>query len=98
MRPKKFSAGDWVLYRKLKHSRAPGRRARDVAPAPHGDGYSYYVDKFWTVEDVLGDGFLKLRTRTGKTHLVAATDPNLRRITWWNRWMYKRHFRLTQPG
>jgi hypothetical protein len=93
MRSNKFSVGDWVLYRKLKHSELPGPRARDVAPTRNGDGYSYFVVKFWTVEEVLGDGRLKLRTRTGKTHLIAANDPNLRRIGWWNRWKYKWRFR-----
>ena len=93
MRSKRFAAGDWVLYRKLKYSRLPGPRAQSVEPAPNGDGYSYFVDKYWTVEEVLGDGRLKLRTRTGKTHWIGANDPNLQRITWWNRWRYKRQFR-----
>jgi hypothetical protein len=96
MRLKRFSVGDWVLYRKLKHSASPGRRASDISRALHGDGYNYFVVKFWTVQEVLPDGRLKLRTRKGKTHLIDASDPNLRRVTWWMRWIYKNRFRVVE--
>jgi hypothetical protein len=98
MRRPNFSVGDWVSYRKLKYSHSPGRHARDISPASNGDGYSYFVVKFWSVDDVLADGRLKLRTRTGKTHFVAAADPNLRRIGWWERWIYRHHFRDRQES
>src|SRR5688572_18369482 len=89
----RFAVGDWVLYRKQKHSVSPGPRAREVSPAPTGESYSYVVEKFWIVQEVLGDGRLRLRTRRGKQHLVAASDPNLRRARWWHRWLYKDRFR-----
>jgi hypothetical protein len=93
MHLRKFSADDWVTYRKLKHSTSPSPRARNISAAPNGEGYDYFIVKFWTVEDVLDDGRLKVRTRRGKTHLIDASDPNLRRIPWWKWWMYKHRFR-----
>jgi hypothetical protein len=63
-----------------------------VAAAANSDGYTYFVVKFWTVQEVCPDGRLMLRTRTGKTHLFNATDPNLKRLNWWNRWFYRRRF------
>jgi hypothetical protein len=89
----KFAAGDWVLYRKLKHSTSPGPRASNISPAPAGELYTYLVEKFWIVEEVLPDGRLRLRTRRGKSHLIDRSDPNLRRIPWWKRWFYRRRFR-----
>jgi hypothetical protein len=92
MRSAKFTSGDWVIYRKLKHSALPGPRALEIAPSPNGELYSYFVDKFWIVQAVLPDGRLQLRTRRGKVHHVASSDPKLRRVSWWNRWFYSRRF------
>jgi hypothetical protein len=93
MRFAKFTAGDWVIYRKLKHSASPGPRAHHVSPSPNGELYSYFVDKFWIVQRVLPDGRLQLGTRTGKTNLIEPGDPHLRRARWWERWLYKNRFR-----
>jgi hypothetical protein len=94
----KFAAGDWVLYRKLKHSASPGPRASNISAAPNGELYSYFVVKFWTVQEVLADCRLRLRTRRGKTHLIEASDPNLRRVSWWKRWIYKNRFREVEAS
>jgi hypothetical protein len=93
MRLTSFSAGDWVIYRKLKYSAAPGPRARYISPSPNGELYSYFVPKFWIVQKVLPDGRLQVRTRTGKTHLINPSDTRLRRVQWWQRWLYKDRFR-----
>ena len=74
-----FKPGDYVVYRKLKHTTHPGRRARAIRAASNGDHYSYVVDKFWLVLDVLEDGRLRLQTPGGKTHLIDRKDVNLRR-------------------
>jgi hypothetical protein len=87
-----FQEGDWVVYRRLKFTRHPGRRAHDVTASPHGDDYSYLVDKFWIVVNVLSDGKLTLRTRRGKTHVVEPNDPNLRHATLWDRIRYRQRF------
>ena len=50
-----FKVGDCVVYRKTKHSTHPGPRARSINPNPNGDEYTYLVDKYWVVEDVLSD-------------------------------------------
>lgn len=85
--------GDRMVYRKTKFSPSPGPRATAVAPMRHGEGYSYVVDKFWVVTDVLDDDWLRLRTRRGKEHVVRADDPNLRPARWWERWLYRQRFR-----
>ena len=47
-----FKPGDHVVYAKVKRSENPSRWARDVHPHQGGDGYSYIVDKYWTVVEV----------------------------------------------
>ena len=50
-----FQPGDCVIYRKQKYSLRPGPHAKVISPAPHGDYYSYCVDKFWRVIAVQAD-------------------------------------------
>lgn len=88
----KFAPGDWVIYRKTKHSVHPGPRASNVAPARFGDGYSYTVDKFWVVQEVRPDGTVLLQTRRGKQHTVRADDPCLRKAGFFQRWIYRSRF------
>jgi hypothetical protein len=75
----RVDVGDPIVYRKLKVSTHPGARARQIHPAEHGDYYSYLVNKYWTVSDVLGDGRIVARTRTNKCHYISPDDPNLRK-------------------
>jgi hypothetical protein len=74
-----FEAGDFLVYRKEKVSSHPGPRARNVTAAERGEDYYYEVDKFWTVEDVLNDGRLVARTRTGKQIYLTPEDEHLRK-------------------
>jgi hypothetical protein len=88
-----YKPGDPVIFRVTKHSYRPGRRAQSIHPAPHGDAYTYQVDKFWVVADIRDDGkLLLLRTRRGKTHDIKADDPNLRHATWWERLWHSDRF------
>ncbi|HMF15318.1 MAG TPA: hypothetical protein VKE94_23550 [Gemmataceae bacterium] len=82
----RFRPGDVVVYRKQKSSLHPGRHARDIQPAPHGDFYSYSVEKFWRVV-ALQDDKLLVRTRRGKQHTIPANDSNLRRTTRTGSWV-----------
>jgi hypothetical protein len=92
-----FRPGDVVVYRKQKSSLRPGTHARDVTPAPNGDYYYYAVDKFWRVVAVLPSNQLLVRTRKGKEHALAADDPALRRVHWWE-WLLFRHRFPSPPG
>ena len=65
-----FKPGDPVIFRMTKQSTDPGPRAVDIHPAPAGEMYSYQVDKFWTVIEVLADGKVMLVTRRGKQRTV----------------------------
>ncbi len=91
MRPS-LQPGDPVIFRVCKTSTDPGPRAQEVHPSQHGEWYSYQVDKFWAVAEVLSDGTLKLVTRRGKQHTVSADDPRLRTARWWERWIYRSRF------
>ena len=90
--------GDWVVYHKTKFGPRPGRRAKEVSPAPAGDLYSYVVEKYWVVVETLPDGRLRLRTRTGKEHVVASNDANLRPARWWERWLRRDRFRAAEQA
>lgn len=92
MRGIAFRPGDWVIYRKTKHSDHPGPRAHRIAPAANGDEYTYVVDKFWMVAEILDNGDLVIKTRRGKTHTVPPTDSNLRKANWWERLWFRERF------
>jgi hypothetical protein len=87
-----YKLGDLIIFRVTKYGYCPGPRAIYIHPTPHGDAYTYQVDKFWIVAAVLEDGTLLLRTRRGKTHDIKADDPNLRHATWWERLRYGDRF------
>lgn len=74
-----------VVYCVTKHSKNPGRRARQVTANKHGERYSYCVKKYWLVDDVLSDGNIRVRTRRGKFRTVSVNDKNLRPASWWER-------------
>jgi hypothetical protein len=87
-----FQNGDWVVFRRTKFTPHPGPRAKDIQATSHGDDYSYFVDKFWIVDEILPDGSLKVRTRRGKTHVIPPGDQNLRHASWWERLRYRARF------
>lgn len=89
---KLFHVGDKVVLTLDKFGVNPGPRAKNIAPAPHGELYSYQVDKYWVVTEVRADGNLLVKTRRGKTHVVAADDPRLRKATWLERWFFTKRF------
>lgn len=91
-----FRTGDRVVYCRMRHKTQPGRRARAVQPARHGDDYSYYVEKFWVVLEVRDDGQLLLQTPRGKRHWVDADDPKLRHASWIERIRYRDRFQRSE--
>ena len=95
---KQFKPGDWVIYRKQKTSVSPGLRAKNMSPAPKGDTYIYIVEKYWIVDEVLGNGEVGLRTRRGKHHIVATDDPRLRRANWLERILLGSRFRAVEEA
>lgn len=89
---RELKPGDWVVYRKQKSSTSPGPRAKRVVAAKRGETYSYVVDKYWVLKRRLDDDTLLLCTRTGKEHIVQASDPRLRLARWWERWLFADKF------
>lgn len=94
MRSQKYREGDRVVYCLTKRSATPGPRAKNIDPEVHGDAYTYRVDKYWVVADVLDGDRLLLQTRRGKTHEITASDPNLRHANWWERILRHHRFPL----
>ena len=90
---KEWSKGDWVIYRKSKVSTSPGPRATNVVASRKGDSYTYIVDKFWVVDELLPAGELRMRTARGKLHVVRQDDPSLRRPSLVQRLVWRNRFR-----
>ncbi|MCU0707922.1 MAG: hypothetical protein MUF23_06505 [Pirellula sp.] len=95
----RFRVNDWVVYTREKHSLSPGPRAKNISPSPHGELYSYEVDKYWVVCQILPDSVV-LATRTGKQRRVPMNDRRLRHPSWWERIFYANRFprRTTSPS
>lgn len=87
-----YRIGDRVIFRKSKHSACPGPRAHDIVPSSSGEDYSYLVDKFWTVIDVIDNESIICVTPGGKRHQIAMDHPNLRRANWLERWLFTNRF------
>ncbi len=96
MKERQFKPGDSVVYRKSKQTTHPGPRAQSIRAARKGDRYSYCVDKFWVVRQVLANGKLLVETRRGKTHVLDPSDPNLRRPTLLQRFRFRDRFAQLQ--
>jgi hypothetical protein len=94
----RFRPGDLVIYRKQKCSAHPGPHAREVCPAPHGDSYSYCVEKCWRVVAVQPGHQLVVCTRRGKRHTLRDNDPALRRARWWERLLLRDRFPTLTPA
>ena len=88
----RFARGDLVVFRTEKRSRTPGPRARDVEPEPQGDDDHYFVDTYWVVENVDGQGQVTVRTRRGKRHVLEVGNHCLRRARWWEKLLHKERF------
>ena len=91
-----FSPYDWVVFTRQKHSLSPGKRAKHISPSPHGEMYSYQVDKYWIVRQVK-DGMLVLETRRGKQHTLPITDSRVRRASLWEKLFFASRFPSKSP-
>lgn len=91
-----YMPGDWVVYRKSKIGPQPGPRAQQVHPSPKGEQYSYVVEKYWIVDQVLANGQLLLRTRRGRAHLIDSADPSLRHAGFLRRWMHRDRYMIIE--
>lgn len=86
-----FGPNDWVVYTREKHSLSPGPRAKNITPSPHGEMYSYEVDKYWIVRQVKDDEVV-LETRRGKTHALPLKDSRLRKANLWEKLFFSNRF------
>ena len=65
-------------------------------PSKRGETYSYTIDKYWVVAELLEADRLLLRTRRGKQHDVSVEDPALRRPRLWERWLFRSRVRAVE--
>ena len=98
MARRSFQAGEFVVIRVWKRTKRPGARAQSVRPCSKGDTYVYFIEKVWRILEVMADGQLLLQTRRGKTHLIAAGDPNLRRLTIADRFRHRSRISVHKVG
>lgn len=89
---RQYKSGDPVIYRVTKSSACPGPRAKDITPAEHGETYTYQVDKFWLIDQLLDGNRALIRTRRGKTRIVELSDVNLRPARWWELLLHRAQF------
>ncbi|WP_459554859.1 hypothetical protein [Lacunimicrobium album] len=89
-----YKPGDFVVYKVTKQSSHPTPRASKVYPSPHGDNYTYCVEKYWVVDHMIDDSQIVVRTRRGKERTIDLDDPCLRHANWWERVLSSHRFPL----
>jgi len=98
MLERKLKPGDPVVYLKTKRSPRPGPRASHITPQQHGEGYTYQVEKFWRVREVLEGGKVLVYTRSGKQHVFDIADRNLHRANPIKYLLWRNKFPPREPG
>ncbi len=88
----KLKVGDFVIVKKFKASTRPSPRAKDIDPAMHGDTYSYRIDKYWKVVQVLDDGSIEIETRRGKRHQIDTHNQEFRKANLLDRLFHRDRF------
>jgi hypothetical protein len=88
----RYHAGDRVVFTRDKYSSSPSPRAKNIVACPNGESYQYQVDKFWVVVEVRPGGELLVVTRRGKTHVIQADNPQLRKASLLERLLKSRLF------
>lgn len=89
----KFKKGDWVVYRKQKRGAIPTKRAINIHPFEKGEQYSYQIEKFWVVQDVLPDDKVILCTIKGNKKTVNTKDPGLYKASLLQRFFLRNKYR-----
>lgn len=77
----KIKPGDYVIYQKCKYSNhLPKIKEGEVHPLEHGEGYQYYVNKYWIVKSEDNENYYCVTPR-GKVVSVKKTDPCIRKAS-----------------
>lgn len=87
-----MKAGDFVVFSKCKTSSHPSPRAKAIHPAQHGETYSYIIDKFWKVVEVVDDETIEVETRRGKRHRLNKNTPLVRKAGLLFQLVYRHRF------
>jgi hypothetical protein len=84
--------GDFVVFSKSKNSSHPSPRAKSIYPTQHGEFYSYIIDKFWKVVEVVDDEIIEVETRRGKRHRLDKNTPLVRKAGLFHQLIYRDRF------
>jgi len=88
----RIKPGEFVVFSKLKTSSHPSPRAKAIHPAQHGESYSYIIDKFWKVVQVVDDETIEVETRRGKRHRLDKNTPQMRKAGLLHQLVYRDRF------
>ena len=86
----KYKVGDFIVFKKWKASTNPSPRAKDTFPSPHGDYYTYRIDKYWKVVDIIDADTIEVETRRGKRHRISVKTENVRKMNFLDKWLMRR--------
>jgi len=86
----KYKVGDWIVFRKWKASTNPSPRAKDMYPSQHGDMYTYGIDKYWKVVEIIDEDEIEVETKRGKRHRLSINTTKFRKMNFLDRWLMKR--------
>lgn len=86
----KYKIGDFIVFQKWKTSTNPSLHAKDTYPSQHGELYTYRIDKYWKVVEIIDANTIEVETRRGKRHQLSLKTTNFRKMNWIDRWLMRR--------
>ena len=87
-----YKVGDFIVFRKWKSSTHPSPRAKETYPSKHGDTYTYGIDKYWKVVEIIDGDTIEVETRRGKRHRLSLKTAKFRKMNFLDRWLMGREF------
>ncbi|MEE9233773.1 MAG: hypothetical protein V3U07_09955 [Nitrospirales bacterium] len=88
----KLKVGDFIIFRKWKSSTSPSPQAKNTYPSQSGEMYSYGIDKYWTVVEVVDDQTIEIETRRGKRHRIEKNPSIMRKAGFLDKLLHKDRF------
>ena len=88
----KLKVGDFIIFRKWKSSTSPSPQAKNTYPSQSGEMYSYGIDKYWKVVEVVDDQTIEIETRRGKRHRIEKNPSIMRKASFLDKLLHKDRF------
>ena len=87
-----LKVGDFIIVQKWKASTHPSLRAKETFPSRNGEMYSYRIDKFWKVVQIVDDKTIEVETRRGKRYRLEKNGFKGRKAGFFDRLFYRDRF------